>query len=372
VKEPIMHEHLFSPLSLGAIRLPTRIIMAPLTRMRAGPGGVPTALNALYYAQRVSAALIIAEGTCISRQAQGYPGAPGIFTPEQIAGWRRITDEIHARGGRIAMQIAHNGRNSLFDYAGATPVAPSAITYIGKVYDPSFHPLDPLAPRALETAEIAELVESFRQAAANARGAGFDMVEIQGANGHLIDQFLQDGSNQRTDRYGGEIANRVRFLMEIVDAVAQSIGADRLGVRISPYGRYGGISETDTVGLFTHVAKELSRRKIAYLHVIEARGSEMGVTDVLHADAANTAALFRPHFDGPFLSAAAYTPDSADAAVASGSVDAVAFGRMFIANPDLVERIRSGSPLNTFDRTTSYGGGEHGYTDYRTLQETAA
>ena len=361
-----MSSHLFAPLQLGAIRIPNRIVMAPLTRMRAGPDGIPTALNDEYYRQRASAGLVITEGTNISPAAQGYPSTPGIFTPAQIAAWRTITDDLHARGAVVAMQIAHNGRGSLTAYGGEIPVAPSAIVFGDKVYSPSFVPTDPPVPRALETSEVMLLVETFRQAAVNARAAGFDLVEIQAANGHLVDQFLENGSNRRTDQYGGPIENRSRFLLEIVEALASSIGADRVGVRLSPHGGYGGISDTDPTALFGYVAKELGRRRIAYLHVIEARGSEMGVTDALHANAPNNAATFRGLFDGPFMSAAAYTPDSANEAVGARQVDAVAFGRMFIANPDLVERIRAGGPLNKHDRATFYGGGEHGYTDYPT------
>jgi len=360
---------LLQPLQLGALKLPNRVIMAPLTRMRAAAGGVPTALMAEYYSQRATAGLIITEGTAISTQAQGYPSAPGIYTPEQIAAWQTVTDSVHRLNGRIIMQIAHNGRGSLAVYNadGSLPIGPSAIRYEGKVYTPSFQPLDPEIPRALGTEEIPILVDTFADAAENAIVAGFDGVEVQGGNGHLVDQFLCDGSNKRTDIYGGGIEARARFLIEIIDAVSAVIGANRLGVRLSPFGRYGGISDTDSVALFTYVTRELSRLNIAYLHLIEARGSEIGVSDDLRSNAPNNAALFRHAFAGPLISAGAYTPQTGAAAIESGNVDAIAFGRSFLANPDLVARVRNGAALNAPDRTTFYGGGAHGYTDYPVL-----
>ncbi len=360
---------LFTPLRLGAIQLANRIVMAPLTRMRAGPANVPTALNAQYYAQRCSAGLIISEGTAISPQAQGYPNAPGIYTAAQIAGWRALTDGVHARGGRIVMQIAHNGRNShssLMPDEGL-PVAPSAVLPTIPALTKNFEQVPAETPRVLETSEITAIVRTFRQAALNAIQAGFDGVELQGANSHLIEQFLEDGTNQRTDPYGGSKENRARFLLEIVDEVTAAVGANRLGVRLSPFGQYGGIHDSNPLELFTFVITELNKRRIAYLHLIEARGSEIGLTDELHDDAQNNAALFRPAFDGPLLSAAAYNPESAAEAIEKKHADAIAFGRLFIANPDLVERIKDGQPLNSPDRATFYGGGTHGYTDYQPL-----
>ncbi|MEH1922235.1 alkene reductase [Nostoc sp.] len=360
-------EILFSSLRLGAIQLPNRVVMAPLTRMRADAAHVPTALNAEYYAQRSSAGLILSEGTAISPQAHGYPNAPGIYTAEQIAGWRMITDGVHARGGRIVMQIAHNGRNSHSSLMpdGALPVAPSAIPPTIPALTKAFQQVPAETPRALETSEIPVIISTFRRAALNAMEAGFDGVELQGANSHLIEQFLENGTNQRTDAYGGSKENRARFLLDIVDEITAAIGADRLGVRLSPFGQYGGIHDSNPLELFTFVIKELSKRHIAYLHLIEARGSEMGLTDELHEDALNNAALFRPTFNGPLLSAAAYTPDSAGEAIEKKHADAIAFGRLFIANPDLVERIKENQPLNPPDRSTFYGGGAHGYTDYK-------
>jgi N-ethylmaleimide reductase len=360
------NERLFTPLRLGTIQLPNRIVMAPLTRMRAGPGNAPTSLNVEYYAQRSSAGLIIAEGTAISPQAHGYPNAPGIYTPEQIAGWRAVTDAVHARGGRIILQIGHNGRNSHSSLMpdGGLPVAPSSIPPTIPALTKDFQQVPSEIPRALESSEIPVIVRAFRRAALNAIAAGFDGVELQGANSHLIEQFLEDGTNKRTDAYGGSKENRVRFLLEIVDEVGSAIGKDRLAVRLSPFGQYGGIHDSNPRELFTFVIRELSKRRIAYLHVIEGRGSEMGLTDELHKTALNNAELFRPAFDGPFISAAAYTPTGAAQAVENKYADAIAFGRLFIANPDLVRRIREDLPLNTFDRSTFYGGAEHGYTDY--------
>jgi N-ethylmaleimide reductase len=363
------HPALFEPLQLGALSLPNRLVMAPLTRMRAAPGGIATPLMAQYYGQRAGAGLIITEGTAVSQLAHGYPASPGIYTAQQIAAWQVVTERVHRLGGRIFMQIQHNGRGSLAIYNpdGSLPVAPSAIRYVGKVYTPAFQPLDPETPHALETSEIVGLIETFTLAAANAMAAGCDGVEIQGANGHLIDQFLCDGSNQRSDAYGGSIEGRARFLLEIVDSISAAIGADRLGVRFSPYGRYGGISDTDPIALFKHVVAELDRRKIAYLHLIQASASEIGITDELHANAPNNAELFRDVFSGPLISAGAYTPESGAEALERRGADAIAFGRLFIANPDLAERVRLDAALNAPDRASFYGGDAHGYTDYPKL-----
>jgi N-ethylmaleimide reductase len=360
---------LFTPLRLGAIQLPNRIVMAPLTRMRAGTGNAPTALNAEYYAQRSSAGLIISEGTAISPGAHGYPNEPGIYTADQIAGWQTVTDAVHAHGGRIILQIGHNGRNSHSSLMpdGGPPVAPSNIPPAIPALTKAFQQVPAEIPRALETSELPALVGAFRQAARNAIDAGFDGVELQGANSHLIEQFLEDGTNKRTDVYGGSKENRARFLLEIVEEVGIAIGNDRLGVRLSPFGQYGGIRDSNPLELFTYVITELGRRRIAYLHVIEGRGSEMGLTDELHPNAVNNAALFRPAFAGPFISAAAYSPSSAAQAIENKHADVVAFGRLFIANPDLVRRIKEDGPLNVFDRSTFYGGGAQGYTDYKTL-----
>ena len=360
-------ESLFSSLRVGAMLLPNRIVRAPLTRMRADVANAPTALNAEYYAQRCSAGLIVSEGTAISPQAQGFPNAPGIYTAAQIAGWRKVTDGVRDRGGRIVMQIAHNGRNSHSSLMpdGAVPVAPSAILSTIPALTKDFQQVPAEVPRPLEVPEIAAIIVAFRQAALNAIAAGFDGVELQGANSHLIEQFLENGTNQRTDTYGGPKENRARFLFEIADEVTAAIGADRLGVRLSPFGQYGGIHDSNPLELFSFVIGELSRRRIAWLHLIEARGSEMGLTDELHENARNNAELFRPAFDGPLFSAAAYTPEGAAEAIGKKHADAIAFGRLFIANPDLVGRIKENRALNPPDRSTFYGGGAHGYTDYK-------
>jgi N-ethylmaleimide reductase len=251
------------------------------------------------------------------------------------------------------------------------PVAPSAVVGNIPAFTSSFQQSVAEVPRALEPAEIRVIVEEFRQAALNAIEAGFDGVELQGANSHLIEQFLEDGTNTRTDSYGGSKENRARFLFDIVDEVSGAIGADRLGVRLSPFGQYGGIHDSKPRELFSFVIKDLSMRDLAYLHLIEARGSEIGLTDELHANAVNNAEIFRSMFSGPLLSAAAYTPDSAALAVEQNHADAIAFGRSFIANPDLVDRIRGNYPLNPADRSTFYGGAEHGYTDYKSLAKAA-
>jgi N-ethylmaleimide reductase len=365
----------FEPLHLGAITIPNRIVMAPLTRMRAGEGNAPTELNALYYAQRASAGLIIAEGTAVSQQGQGYPSAPGIYTQGQVEGWRRVTAAVHGRGGKIFLQIGHNGRNSHSSFMpdGGVPFAPSAIPPNLPGFTRDFQQVPIEIPRALTALEIRETIESFANAARNAIEAGFDGVELQGANSHLIDQFLEDGSNTRTDSYGGSISNRMRFLMEVVYSVSAVIGSQRLGVRLSPFGQYGGIGDSNPMPLFTSVVEELSGCALAYLHLIEGRGSEIGLGDDLHADALNNAKIFRPRYEGNLISAAAYTPETGLDTVESGHADAIAFGRLFISNPDLVERIAQGAPHNAYDRSTFYGGYEHGYTDYpRVLEEQSA
>ncbi len=368
------YDILFSPLQLGAITLPNRIVMPPLTRMRAVPDGVPPALSAEYYAQRATAGLIITEANAVSLQGHGYPQMPGIHSPPQIAGWRAVTDAVHAGGVRIALQIVHHGRwsHSSYNPDGSRPVAPSAIAAPGTAFKPDFQQAPYETPRALEIYELPEIVEAFRQAANNAIAAGFDAVEVHGANGFLLDQFLQDGSNQRTDDYGGSIENRARLLLEVVDAIASDIGRDLLAVRLSPHGNLGGLTDSDTVPHFSYVFAELSKRQIAYLHRIEPRASSVGYGDNASIDSANNAALFRHLFDGPLITAGGYTAETGANAVTTGLADAVAFGRMFISNPDLPERIRRGAPLNAFDRSTAYGGGAHGYTDYPTLDLVTA
>ena len=365
-------ETLFEPLRLGALTIPNRIVMPALTRMRAGAGGVPTLLNAQYYAQRASAGLNITEATAISVQAHGYPQMPGIHTAEQVAGWRLVTDAVHAAGGRGALQIVHHGRwsHSSYNPDGSLPVAPSAIAPPGHAYMPTFEQRPYEVPRALEISELTAIVTDFRKAARSARQAGFDSVEIHGANGFLLDQFIQDGSNRRTDSYGGTIENRARLLLQVVDGVVSDIGADRTAVRLSPHGNLGGLSDSDTVPHFSTVIRELGKRGLAYLHLIEPRASSAGIADSASLDSADNASLFRHLFDGSMITAGGYTPAMGVAAIQDGLADAVAFGRMFIANPDLPERIRMGAALNAFDRSTAYGGDARGYTDYPTLETT--
>jgi N-ethylmaleimide reductase len=363
-------DSLFTPATFGAIQLKNRIIMPPLTRMRC-PGGIPSELNAEYYAQRASAGLIVTEATAVSVQGHGYPNMPGIHNDEQVAGWRRVTDDVHAKGGRIVLQIVHHGRwsHSSYNPDGGLPVAPSAIpASAGHAYTPTGQLVDWETPRALELAELPAIVSEFRAAGLGAIRAGFDGVEVHAGNGFLLDQFLQDGSNQRTDAYGGPIANRARLLLEIVDCIAADIGANRVAVRLSPFGNLGGVSDQNTVADFSYVIDELDDRGGAYLHMIEPRASSAGIGDDASVNSANNLALFSALFDGPIITAGGYSGLTGAGTIDSGAADAVAYGRMFAANPDLVERLRIDAALNTFDRTTAYGGGARGYTDYPFLQ----
>lgn len=366
---------LFDSLRLGDVTLQNRIIMAPLTRMRSlQPGNIPHALNAEYYAQRASAGLIISEATQISQQGQGYPATPGIHTPEQVAGWKLVTGAVHEKGGKIFLQLWHVGRISHSSHQpnGGLPVAPSAITPTGKVFTASWKQADYETPHALEIKEIQAIVEDYRAACENAKRAGFDGVEVHGANGYLLDQFLQNGSNKRSDEYGGSIQNRAKLLLEVVDVAVGIWGAGRVGVRLSPYGTFNDMSDSDPVALFGYVLEQLSLRGIAYVHMIEPRATSAGGSDAVASDAPSTSELFRNKFNGVFISAGGYTPEGAKHAVESGACDAVAFGRLYIANPDLPERIRSGSSLNKYNRATFYGGTEKGYTDYPFLSQAAA
>lgn len=360
---------LFAPLTIGALELPNRVIMPALTRMRSAPAGIPQNIAVEYYSQRASAGLIITEATAISPQGHGYPQMPGIHAPEQIAGWARVTNAVHRAGGRVFLQIVHHGRwsHSLYNPDGRLPVAPSAVRPPDPCYSPAFEKIPYETPRALETDEIASIVRDFGEAARNAIEAGFDGVEIHGANGFLIDQFLQDGSNLRTDEYGGTIENRTRFLLEVVDQVVSDIGAGRVAVRLSPHGNLGGLSDSDPVPHFSYVIDRLGERGLAYLNLIEPRASSAGIADDASVDIANNLMLFSERFDGPLITAGGYTTEMAVDVVACGKADAVAFGRMFVANPDLPERIRTGAALNAFDRSTAYGGGAQGYTDYPKL-----
>lgn len=367
---------LFTPVTLGALELEHRVIMAPLTRLRSRqPGDVPQPLNAEYYGQRASqGGLIIAEATDILAQARGYPGAPGIYTAEQIAGWRGVTEAVHAKGGRIVLQLWHTGRvsHSSMQPGGALPVAPSAIPVKGMGHmDAAGNPVPFETPRALETHEIPAIVEAFAQAARNAREAGFDGVEIHSANGYLLDQFLQDGSNQRGDSYGGPIPNRARLLLEVVDAVSAAWSADRVGVRVSPWGKFNGMGDSNPGALFDHVATELGKRGLAYLHVVEPRADQNSDVNALDPNAPDAAERVKRSFGGKVISAGGYVRDTANAAITEGRADAIAFGRLFIANPDLPRRLRLGAPLNRYDRSTFYGGDARGYVDYPLLDQAA-
>jgi N-ethylmaleimide reductase len=331
------------------------------------PADVPNPLNATYYGQRASkGGLLITEATQISRLGKGYPGAPGIHSEAQVEGWKLVTGAVHAKGGFIFLQLWHVGRmshSSLHPEEGL-PVSASAIAPQdgSKALTATFQQVPFETPRALGLEEIPQVVEQYRRGAENAKAAGFDGVEIHGANGYLLDQFLEDKSNHRTDQYGGSIENRARLLLEVVDAVVGVWGKGRVGVRLSPYGKFLDMGDSDPVALFTYVLGQLSKRGVAYAHVIETRSAEGAP-----ADAPRTAELFRKVFQGVFLSAGGYTAETADQTIAEGLADAVAFGRLFISNPDLPKRFELKIPLNEYDRTTFYGGAEKGYTDYPSI-----
>jgi N-ethylmaleimide reductase len=369
--------HLFSPLKVGPYQLEHRLMMAPLTRMRAAkPSLAPRPLNAEYYAQRTTpGGLIIAEASPVIATGFGSPGVPGIYTEQQIKGWREVVDAVHAKGGTIFLQLWHVGRvsHSSFQPGGVLPVAPSAVpispdlktlTADGKVttYE---------TPCALETGEIPNIVEAFKQAARNAMEAGFDGVEIHGANGYLIEQFLQSRTNLRTDRYGGSIEKRTRLLLEITQAAIEVWGANRVGVRLSPYGVANGSGEPDPMPLYSHVIKSLDPLGLAYLHFIEPRSSGAGRAEVNHQNVPSAMVLFRPIWSGVLISAGGFTGETAEAAIGEGHADAIAFGRIFISNPDLPRRLQHGYPLTPYNRATFYGGEEAGYTDYPVYDEMA-
>lgn len=351
---------LFDPIRLGAIEAPNRIIMAPLTRSRATPDRVPTPLMRDYYAQRASAGLILSEATSVTPMGVGYANTPGIWSDEQVAAWKTITDAVHAAGGRIMLQLWHVGRISdPFFLDGALPVAPSAIAPKGHVS--LLRPQRPyVTPRALETDEIPGVVSAFRKGAENAQKAGFDGVEIHGANGYLLDQFLQDAVNRRTDEYGGPVENRARLLLEVTDAAISVWGADRVGMHLAPRGDSHDMGDSDRLGTFSHVARELGRRKIAFIFARE------------HEAADRIGPQLREAFGGPFIANERFSPEQAAADLAEGRADAISFGLKFIANPDLPERLRQGAPLNEVKRETLYAGGAEGYVDYPALSDRAA
>ena len=361
---------LFSPLQVGPYRLADRVVMAPLTRMRAErPALAPRPLNAEYYAQRATpGGLIVAESSPFMATGFGNPGVPGIYSEAQIKGWRAVVDAVHAKGGLIFLQLWHVGRvsHSSFHPGGALPVAPSAVAISAELRTMTSDgkPASYETPRALGTAEVAGIVEAFRQGASNAMKAGFDGVEIHGANGYLIEQFLQSRSNLRTDQYGGGIENRARFLMEITQAVIGVWGANRVGVRLSPYGIANDSGEADPMPLYTHVVEALNPLGLAYLHFIEPRSSGAGRAEVNHQNVPSAMVLFRPIWKGVLITAGGFTGETANAAIADGHADAIAFGRIFISNPDLPRRLSEGFPLTPYNRATFYSGEEKGYTDY--------
>jgi N-ethylmaleimide reductase len=372
-----MPRTLFDPVQAGDLHLPNRIVMAPLTRNRA-PGAVPTPLMAEYYAQRASAGLLITEATAISHQGQGYADVPGLYAAEQLAGWKRVTDAVHARRGRIVCQLWHVGRVSHVDLqpGNQKPVAPSAITAKTKTYlihDGKGGFVETSEPRALEASEIPEIVRTYAQAARDAvQTAGFDGVEVHGANGYLLDQFLKRGSNHRTDGYGGSIENRARILLETMRAVVDAVGGGRTAVRLSPVTPANDVHDPEPQPLFEYVVRELAPLGLAYIHIIE--GSTGGPRDIADRPF-DYAALKRIYRDaggrGAWMVNNGYDKALAEKAVAAGA-DLVAFGRPYIANPDLVERLRANTALSKWDKTTFYGGGAKGYTDYPFLPHTLA
>lgn len=358
---------LFDPYKLGNVTLTNRAVMAPLTRNRALAGFVPNPLAVEYYGQRASAGLLITEASQVSQQGQGYQDTPGIYTKEQVAGWRKVTDRVHERGGHIYIQLWHVGRisHTSLQTNGGAPVAPSAIrantkTFVGGAF------ADVSEPRALELGEIPGIIDSFKRASANALEAGFDGVEIHGANGYLLDQFAKDGTNKRTDAYGGSIENRVRLMIEVSKAVAAEAGADRTGIRISPVTPANDVSDSNPQPLFDHIVDQLNALKLVYIHVIE--GSTGGPRDNAPFDYAS----LRKRFSGTYIANNGYDFKLATEVLDQNKADLIAFGKLFISNPDLVERLKLGAPLNPFDKTTFYGGGAKGYTDYPALRQQAA
>lgn len=365
---------LFEPYRLGPITLSNRLVMAPLTRCRAGqPGNVPTPLNAGYYRQRASAGLIVSEATQVCPEGQGYPATPGIHTPEQVAGWRQATEAVHAAGGKFFLQLWHVGRISHPAYQphGGLPVAPSAIAPEGRVRfidergELAESPY--LTPRALELAELPGIVRQYAHAARNALEGGFDGVEVHGANGYLLDQFLNSRSNRRSDAYGGSAQNRARLLLEVVEAVCGVWGENRVGVRLSPLGSFNDVGDDDPQETFGHAARQLHERRVAYLHVVEPGHAGSAPFHPV-AGAEEIMALVRREFRGTLIACGGYDREKAEAALARGRADLIAFGRLFLANPDLPERLRRGASLNTPNPATFYGGGKEGYVDYPSLE----
>ncbi len=369
---------LFSPFRLGPLTLPNRAVMAPMTRNRAGPGNAPTALNAAYYAQRAGAGLIVAEASQVSPQGVGYPGTPGIHSAEQVAGWQLVTQAVHRAGGRIFLQLWHVGRIShpSLQPGGARPVAPSAVAPAGEAW--TLDGMKPyVAPRALETAEIPGIVEQFRRGAGNAKTAGFDGVEVHAAHGYLLDQFLRDKTNRRGDRYGGSAQNRARLLIEVMEAVAGVWGTARVGVHLSPTNlAFNDIADSDPPATFSTAVRELDRLGLGYLHLVEPGPAQPAApAPTLPSPACGggmgggrlDAAFFRPLWRGALIANKGYDLERANAAISAGAADLVSFATLYLANPDLPERLRRGGPFNAADRKTFYGGAAAGYTDYPAL-----
>ncbi|MBD2040043.1 alkene reductase [Microcoleus sp. FACHB-672] len=355
--------NLLSPIQVGAYTLPNRLVMAPLTRNRAGDGNVPGPMNVTYYVQRASAGLIISEATQVSPQGQGYPLTPGIHSSEQVEGWRLVTDEVHKHGGRIFLQLWHVGRIShpLLQPDAALPVAPSAVKPAGEAM--TFSGSQPfVTPRALEIDEIPGIIEQYRQGAENALAAGFDGVEIHGANGYLLDQFLRDGTNKRTDEYGGSIENRARLQLEVTEAVVKVWGANRVGIRLSPSSTFNDMHDSNPEATFGYLVEALNRFNLAYLHLIE--GTE---SDTRHGGKVVPTSYFRSIYKGILMTNGGFDQQAADELIAAGGADLISFGRLFIANPDLPERFRLNASLNEPDPSTFYGGTEKGYIDYPAL-----
>lgn len=354
---------LFTPVKVGSLELRNRIVMAPLTRSRAAEGKVPQDMNVKYYAQRASAGLIITEATPISAMGHGYPDTPGIHTAAQIEGWKKVVKAVHAKGGKIVLQLWHVGRISHPSLLpnNALPVAPSALKPAGQSFT-SQGMVDFVTPRALAASELPGIVADYAQATRNALEAGFDGVEIHAANGYLLDQFLRDGTNKRTDNYGGSFDNRSRLLLEVTQAVVAVAGADKVGVRISPLNPFNDISDSDPQALFNYVATALSPFSLAYLHVVEGGSHGLAVPDMDFVE-------LRKHFKGAYMANLSYDKARGNAALAAGNADLIAYGALYVANPDLVERFSQDAALNEPNPDTYYGGNEKGYTDYPTLQD---
>ncbi|CAM3697291.1 alkene reductase [Polynucleobacter antarcticus] len=362
-------EMMFTPVRLGSIELKNRLVMAPLTRMRAIAGDVPNPLAQVYYSQRAGAGLIITEATQISPLGMGYPATPGIYSAEQTAAWKKIVEAVHAQDGKIVAQLWHVGRishSSLHPEQGL-PQAPSAIAPSGQTYgaDWKLHPYE--IPQAMTLEDIARLIKEFAVASQNAKVAGFDGVEIHSANGYLLDQFLQDKTNQRNDQYGGSINNRLRLLGEVIESVATVFPSDCIGVRLSPYGSFNDISDSDPISLFNAVMQKLNTYQLSYVHMIEPRSTTAGGNDQVDTEAPITSEIFRAAYQGKFISAGGYDQAMGEAVLEAGLADAIAYGRLYISNPDLAERFKQGAALNAYDRATFYGGAEAGYTDYPAL-----